>query len=436
VPLKRAHRDVPSTGPVATSAGSPSSSPAPHTTDGNTPEPGATGSTEPLPEKKPHASRQAPGTAVIDVVIGLDRDADGVLSSCELEAGKSSLQALACDGRGNDAAEARLVKALQDAAAAGAQAVASFSVCDGKLELAISKAGHSRFRGTYAHNREPNAAGLDRAATSVDGIEVGQGRDPGNYYCEHMFYSAQLAASDPGSSVALNSAGEPLVGFLHVPSDVWQAGERGIGYALKARHDKTCKVIAAAIRGYYDTAASQVREGPICILLTGYGSFMSITNNPTGEFVSNRANIDAAMQQAFGTGVVRPAKEGKGGRFGAATAYRYHVRTLKTGVDRDVVIAGAEFPVADSTVDPNNAGSVQAVMRAFSPQAVISMGVAGDGPYLAEHHADSGGLNRAGSSPVHDDAVGEGVALRDNYSLTRAIQRGAPLLMPSRTHRG
>src|SRR4051812_11251638 len=61
--------------------------------------------------------------------------------------------------------------------------------------------------------------GLPDVLLSSANATVVHGKDPGNFYCEHMFFVAQREANQPGSCVLTNSCGEKLVGFLHIPMD-------------------------------------------------------------------------------------------------------------------------------------------------------------------------------------------------------------------------
>src|SRR5207302_760006 len=92
------------------------------------------------------------------------------------------------------------------------------------------------------------------------------GTDPGDFYCEHVYYVSQAQAAARGSSVLRNAAGERLVGFLHVPEDRFTAGLGG-AYTEAARQRGTREVVGAALRGYTEDLAPgerahAVRLGP------------------------------------------------------------------------------------------------------------------------------------------------------------------------------
>jgi hypothetical protein len=289
------------------------------------------------------------------------------------------------------------------------------------------------------------------------------GTDPGDFYCEHMFYLAQREAARAGTSLARNSEGEPLVGFLHFPDDPYSGGGRT--YTQEQRHAGAREVVGAALRGYFEEAAAADRKGPVKVLLTGYDTFMSIRDNPTGDFVRHPENLDAALAAAFGADLLSPRGEvvqgraapgggartradgggaaatggaPSGGSAPAGTAaggggvgddggvtLRFRVRDPITGRPRALEVRLERFAVSDDTLDPAKPGSFQRAARAFAPHAILSMGIAGGTAFKAEHHADDGGLRSSGRAFVHDDARRAESAHPDNYSLARAIARGS-----------
>jgi len=276
----------------------------------------------------------------------------------------------------------------------------------------------------------PTRTGLPDVLYNSANAKVVHGTDPGDYYCEHMFFSTQRVASQDGSSVLLNRRAEPMVGFLHVSGDRWTSG--GTDYTQAQRHAGTREVIGSAIRGYYEEASRQVTDGPVRMLVTGYDTFMSTTNNPTGEFVNKRENIDAAMREAFGDRLRTPEGELLTESSRAAAQYRYRVYDQATMKERDIVVCTRKFPVDDTAIDGVNGICVQKLMQEFKPHAVISMGVTGWSVDKAEFHADSGGLHLA-PIPHHDDSARSEVNLPDNYSLARAIFLGNQARNPLNT---
>jgi pyrrolidone-carboxylate peptidase len=245
--------------------------------------------------------------------------------------------------------------------------------------------------------------------------------DAGDFYCEHVYYVAQQQALLSSSSVLSNSRGERLVGFIHLPEDA-QTSRAPIASPtdaqVTARHGDTRRVVGAAIAGYFNDTASQT-DGPVRIMVSGFGPFMSVTDNPSGDFVSQRANIDAAMEAAFGSRLVgRPPA---GADMNQPLSYRVR---QDDGSIREVQIRAVRLPVTDAALDPAQAGSIPAEMARFRPHAVISMGVhPGNGHYDVEGRADDGGLRRDTSGAYRDETgrarSSTGLA---NGSLQRAIE--------------
>ncbi|MEQ8273077.1 MAG: hypothetical protein RMA76_10840 [Deltaproteobacteria bacterium] len=245
--------------------------------------------------------------------------------------------------------------------------------------------------------------------------------DAGDFYCEHVFHVAQREALASSSSVMRNGQGERLVGFIHIPQDsqATQAPDPTPTDAEQAaRHAQTRQVVGAGIAGYFDEARTQT-DGPVRIMLSGFGTFGSFTNNPSGDFVSHRANIDAAMEEAFGANLVgRPPANADMNQ-----PLTYRVRQ-QDGTEREVQIRAVRLSVDDAALDPARAGSIPHTMRDFAPHAVISMGLrpGSQTHYDVENHADDGGL-ATGSNGTSTHQRGRASSTDyANRSLERAIE--------------
>jgi len=265
---------------------------------------------------------------------------------------------------------------------------------------------------------------------STDNATVRHGTDAGDYYCEHMFFMAQNAASLPDASVLRNDRGEHMVGFLHVPGDSYRYQEPGTGgYTLAERHIGTREVVGAALRGYFAAVAPQVGEGSVKLMVTGYDRFGGTRNNPTAEFVQKQENLDAAMAEAFGDQLVTPIGTPLGEPDDFQGNYIYRVRDPASGAEREVILQAVCFPVDDTAIDGQGPRSIQGVIAASKPHSVLSMGVHGGRDYEAEFHADCGELS-LDPPPGHDTSARAGLSLRDNFALAWAIyqvvNRGKP----------
>ncbi len=260
---------------------------------------------------------------------------------------------------------------------------------------------------------------LDAAGTKVE-----HGADPGNFYCEHAFFTLQRFATEVG--IKKNAQGEPLCGFLHVPYDAQCGAAPSATIDVATRYAAHRKVVGAAIQGWFQ-AAKETAQDPITILITGYGPFQSITNNPAGGFVSHQENLDAAMKNAFGTALI--GRKGKrlpdriGGSPADTMALRYKVND--GGRVREIVVVAERLKVADVALDNGDPGSLVGALKAVKPHAALALGVHGGSTFLAEHHADDGGLViDAQGKARHDDNKQPSVAFLDNYALARAIHAG------------
>jgi pyrrolidone-carboxylate peptidase len=269
-----------------------------------------------------------------------------------------------------------------------------------------------------------------------NGVGVKHGDDAGDFYCEHTTWLLLENGKSPTTSLVRDQGGrgDPMCGFLHLPSDpaTFEPPTQPPAYDLAQRHANTRQVVGAALRGFYDQVAPQVPKGPhdapIKLQLTGFGPFESVQNNPTGEFVSNRSNIDAALDYAFGPNLVRGA-DGQPAvtetAFGPDKLYEYRVRDPNTHQERRVQILAAKMDVADTEID-NGPLSLQHKLATFKPQAALSMGVyPGETEFRAENRADTGGMKRAPGGGWKE--VSGAPAKNDtghNYALARAIFTG------------
>lgn len=251
---------------------------------------------------------------------------------------------------------------------------------------------------------------------------VGHGDDPGNFYCKHTFYTLLKTASQADSPVQANEHGEKLVGFLHVPADAYCRGKQQSPSASE-RHRDTRRVVAAALHGWLSTLLAEPSDLPIRILLTGFGAFRRIADNPTGDFVSEVANLDAAMTLAFGERLIADDTVSPDLGPTAGAVRRYALAWPDHTDPIPVWLLAACLPVADEALQPDGDTSILSLMATFKPQAILAMGVASnarEGDYRVEHHADDAnwreGRHVVQTAPTH--------SLPANFALARAILHG------------
>ena len=241
-----------------------------------------------------------------------------------------------------------------------------------------------------------------KVMTTSDGTEVRQDDDAGAYYCEHIFYSGQQVASS-SASIMSNRQGESLVGFLHVPN-----GNPGT----------LPEVVGAGLKGYANVVAGKT-GGDIRLMVTGFGAFGSVQNNPTGAFARSAGDLDRAMQHAFGKDLLTPTGTNSANPKSAEQQREYQVRI--NGQTRTVVLRSDFLPVNDDAMDPNNPVSLPSSAREFRPHAMISLGVHGETAFEVEIEADNENLN--GGQRQYGAATHQ---MPDNRSLARAIYNGKP----------
>ncbi len=243
--------------------------------------------------------------------------------------------------------------------------------------------------------------------------------DAGGFYCEHAFFTAQTLG--PGNGVRRNRHGENLVGFLHVPG----AHDRWMMAASAAdpdrRHARTRLVVGRALAGFAADAhgADPDGDGPLRLLLTGYGPWGAVTDNPTGDFVGSPAQVALALAHGFGSRLLEPAVVDEGLPGATAPVLRLPVLVAPERA-RPLLVCGWVLPTSDEALDPAHPQSLPAALVTFRPHAVLSLGVARKRRrYYVEHTAGDENLvdGRHQAAPARK-------TLPANFALARAIDGG------------
>lgn len=257
------------------------------------------------------------------------------------------------------------------------------------------------------------------------------GDDPGGYYCEHVFYTAQQTAAH--SAVRCNGWGEALIGFLHVPGrrDGWLGADsprHGQPVDPARRHAGTRRVVGRALAGFCTTLMADPPDldSPLRILLTGFGPFAAVVDNPTGDFVSDDTNLDAAMGVAFGRRLLTPAGsrqalDASGHAASGAPVIRQYRTRRSDGTMQTVWLGTVCLATDDTAVAADHPSSlVTAMTGPFQPHAVLSLGVARSAKtFWVEHKAGDRNLTVG----RHVEAVANH-HLPSNFALARAIVAG------------
>lgn len=241
--------------------------------------------------------------------------------------------------------------------------------------------------------------------------------DAGGFYCEHAFFTAQEVAAT--ASVRRNGHGELLVGFLHVPgsADRWLTGAHPPDPAK--RHGRTRRVVGRALAGFVTEilASGLPQDEPIRLLVTGFGPWGAVVDNPTGDFVRESANLEAALALGLGSALAAPPV------VTPAAPWRLDVTARLGGShgQRSVLLCGWHLPTSDEALDPAAAHALpSAIVGPLRPHAVLSLGVAcRRRRFYVEHTATDANL----IDGRHQEAAPRQV-LAPNYALARAIRRG------------
>lgn len=247
-------------------------------------------------------------------------------------------------------------------------------------------------------------AGLDDGdEIDLPGVSIRTSRNAGNYYCAHAFYVlARWCEREPGALGA---------GFLHVPPDAETSGE---GSAGPDRHERLGTVVAAALRGLLEE-----HSGPrLRVLLTGYGAFQGVLDNPTGAFVAAKEAVARTLERAAGA---RAESETDGSGIVVWRAGRLELGTLL-------------LDVSDAALDPTRPGSLPWALVTFAPHVALSMGVHRTSDvFRVELLPTSAGLVWDGERGRHVADAGPTDVRREEPLLARAIERGARSLAVGKT---
>jgi hypothetical protein len=167
-------------------------------------------------------------------------------------------------------------------------------------------------------------------------------------------------------------------------------------------------------------ATGTLGDGPVRLLLTGYGSWGIVVDNPTGDFVGRRETLDAALVNGFGDRVrLLPTVVGSA-PWELQAAYEVRVAPDRW---QALVVCGWTLPTSDEALDPGHPQSLpSAIMGAFQPHGVLSLGVARRRRrFYVEHTADDENLVDGRHQPAPARTT-----LPPNFALARAIRHGWP----------
>lgn len=250
----------------------------------------------------------------------------------------------------------------------------------------------------------------------VDGAEVRESSWAGAYYCAHVLWLTTQWARGDKSLIEHDGHGDPLVGFLHVPADPETTGDGA--RPRRERHARTAHVLACAIRGVIDELHALDPHHPERrVLLTGFGPFAAVVDNPTGDLVADDETMADVLSLALSTVPTLLPPLAAGGR---------ELRIHRAGRAR---FGRLLLDVDDGALDHRAEGSLPWALSELAPHAVIAMGVhRTSSNYRVELEPTTAGLRLDGAAPRHER--GRPVDARGpvNRALARAIVHGARVL--------
>lgn len=241
--------------------------------------------------------------------------------------------------------------------------------------------------------------------------------DAGRYYCAHALFLGHVAVERGLAPVALDDEGDPLVGFLHVPPDEGTLG--GVPSSLGDRHRDTKRVLAAALAGWAAALSDAGWDDPVNVVVTGFGSFRDVVDNPTGDFVRSREDVCETLGLAFPDALPSVANDADGTVRATLTveAGRKQLRFCFAGL-----------PVDDRCLAEDGDESLLALLAREGAHAWIGLGVCRSPFYRVETLPHDGGLQLDDGVLRHDREREPRRFPRGSRSLVRALERGGPVV--------
>lgn len=252
----------------------------------------------------------------------------------------------------------------------------------------------------------------DRAlGESATGLPVATSTLAGGFYCEHVYFHALRWATAAGSPAGRDAAGDPMVGFLHLPGDACCGPEGDPGLGRPRALADLGALVGRALAAWLTQLHRSSPAGELRGLLTGFAAWGSVADNPSGAFVRQRRLLDASLR-ALGAEVSRaPAPR---------TTRSYRMPAPFGG--RTFVLATRVLPVSDRAIDGGR-WSIQRALASFAPHFALSLGVAARRRgFSVELCASDQGLDEGGGQ--HSDGAAARTILADNPALARALWGG------------
>lgn len=246
--------------------------------------------------------------------------------------------------------------------------------------------------------------------------DVRESDDAGRFYCAHALFSGHLAAERGLAPILSDDEEEPLVGFLHVPPD-----QRTVDLEAPLesdRHQDTAVVVAAALAGFAAPLLRREARDTVRVVVTGFGAFRDVKDNPTGAFVRSRAALERSLALAFGD-VSSTVHEEDGA---------LRARLCWDGAKRELVVVAVELPVDDRCLAFRGEGSLHALLEDEGAHAWLGLGVCRSPYFRAETLPHDGGLELTSEGARHDGVTAPSRYPRRSRALVRALERGGTVV--------
>lgn len=241
--------------------------------------------------------------------------------------------------------------------------------CDYVPGPAVVVADHAiRSGDRYVEERDLLRAVVTASSGAVADVQLGV--DPGAFYCADQLANLIALRREPGAQAL-------TCGFVHVPPDRGTGPLAASASHLHPRRDnmqQCARVVAAAVRELAEETVECV------VLLTAFGPFQGVEDNPTAAFVDAGPNVDAIADLALGGASLRSRRS-----YPASPAFTVH---RYSGSARALTLITAVLPLAASPadalagryLDPDataaNFRRVAAIAQQAEPlRAIVSLGV-------------------------------------------------------------
>ncbi len=243
--------------------------------------------------------------------------------------------------------------------------------------------------------------------------------DAGQYYCAHALFVGHLAVERGRAPLARDDEGDPLIGFLHVPPDARTLQGAAEDVVSEDRHRETRQVVAAALAGFAHELVRSVPDGPLHIVVTGFGSFRDVVDNPTGAFVRSPADVRHALDLAFGDKLSSCAAGGDGS---------VRATMLIGSARRELMVHLVSLPVDDRCLALLGDHSLLASLERERAHAWLGLGVCRSSYYRVETLPHDGGLQLDDEGGRHVKDLAPRRFPRGSRALVRALERGGDVV--------